>query len=172
MNGECIVSSSGDLRSAWIAPGLLDDGSEPAAAARRNANTAKWCTLGRFHRRNDAPLFGERAATRGRSAMEGGAEHAGCEERYPFEIQLCGSRRSPHCSTRLDERFAAAVVGHPPSPPTRRSSANAPQRAGASQRKVVMSRPVREGDIRSRCQPWRTGSNWGNLTRPGGSRDQ
>jgi hypothetical protein len=37
---------------------------------------------------NDAPLVDERAATRGRSATEGGDEHAGVNGRYPIERQL------------------------------------------------------------------------------------
>ena len=34
---------------------------------------------------NDTPLIDERAATRGRSAMEGGDERAGAKGRYQFE---------------------------------------------------------------------------------------
>jgi len=37
---------------------------------------------------NDAPLIGEGAATRGRSATEGADEHAGVIRRYPFTLQL------------------------------------------------------------------------------------
>ena len=36
----------------------------------------------------DAALIGERAATRGRSAMEGAMSTPVRGERYPFEIQL------------------------------------------------------------------------------------
>jgi hypothetical protein len=36
---------------------------------------------------HDAPLIGERAATRGRIAMEGGDEHGGVEELLPFSLQ-------------------------------------------------------------------------------------
>ena len=42
----------------------------------------------RLHRRNDALLLGERAATRGRSSMECGGEYPSVSERHPLELQL------------------------------------------------------------------------------------
>jgi hypothetical protein len=64
---------------------------------------------------SDAPLIGERAATRGRSSMEG--------------------------ERRDRERTLDSTFGHLRRPSTmRRSSANAPRGAGAAQRKVAMRR--------------------------------
>jgi hypothetical protein len=73
--------------------------------------------------------------------------------RYPFALQPREPDRAAGTSTRLatarptedrgalEERLAARTR-RPTSPPTmRRSSANAPQRAGAAQRKVAMSAP-------------------------------
>jgi hypothetical protein len=41
----------------------------------------------RHRRLHDAPLIAERAATCGRSALEGGDERAGVKRRHPFELE-------------------------------------------------------------------------------------
>jgi hypothetical protein len=51
-----------------------------------------WTSVSRPHASafvagNDAPLVGERAATRGRSATEGGDERGGVKDRSPFAQQ-------------------------------------------------------------------------------------
>ncbi len=43
---------------------------------------------------NDAPLIGERAATRGRSAMEGSDKHADAKRRYRPSCNLAHSGRT------------------------------------------------------------------------------
>jgi len=52
---------------------------------------------------NDAPLIGDRAATRGRSAMEVGDEHAGKSNRIPpstfSRLRSCRIMRQKHPST-------------------------------------------------------------------------
>jgi hypothetical protein len=62
----------------------------------------------------------------------------------------------PHCPRGLDGRYASAM---PPSSPatTRRSSANAPQRAGASQRKVIRHR-LRFSAPPFRSAEWQVGT--------------
>jgi hypothetical protein len=47
---------------------------------------------GRLRRLYDAPLIGERAATRGRIATEGGDEQAGARRRYPFALPALANR--------------------------------------------------------------------------------
>ena len=50
---------------------------------------------------NDAPLIDERAATRGRSATEGGDERAGAKARYPFALQPREPDRTAGTVTRV-----------------------------------------------------------------------
>jgi len=128
------------------------DWPEPFASARA-----------RLRSRNDAPLIGERAATRGRIATEGGDEHAGVKRAFirsnaslsnRIERQEGPTPARPRRTTRpgarppVDELRPWELDDRPHSPTVvaataRRSSANAPRRAGAVQRKVAMSRPVR-----------------------------
>ena len=61
----------------WQPPGL-DERFESALACLR--------------RRHDVPPIAERAATRWRSATEGGDEHVGVKRRDPFERQLANTR--------------------------------------------------------------------------------
>jgi hypothetical protein len=63
--------------------------------------------LGRLRHRNDAPLIGERAATRGPSATEGGDERASVQRRIPSSSSFGGSRDAA-LPAGLDERFASA----------------------------------------------------------------
>jgi hypothetical protein len=74
---------------------------------------------------NDAPLVGERAATRGRSATEGGDEPVRCERRHPLALQFAsarGERRDQgraHSSVRSAVHFAhhdAPFVGERDAP--------------------------------------------------------
>jgi hypothetical protein len=69
---------------------------EPPRRNTRPGTRTLVSTPGRLHRRQrraahrrtrrDAPLIGERAATRGRSAMECGDERDDAKRRYPFEV--------------------------------------------------------------------------------------
>jgi len=87
---------------------------------------------------DDAPRIAERAATRGRCATECGDEVAGVDEvRYQSNSSFVAAAE-PHCPRRLNERFVSAPSRLRRRPP-RRSSANAPQRADAAQRTVVLS---------------------------------
>ena len=52
---------------------------------------------------HDAPLIGERAATRGRSAMEGGDEHAGAKSAIRSRSSL---------ANRIERREPRRVGGH------------------------------------------------------------
>jgi hypothetical protein len=131
---------------------------------------------------HDAPLIGDRRNVRGRSATEGGDAHA--DVRRTSSVRAPASRTGsigggfdPLAATRATGARTPNPVSEaagllwregctprpPPSPTTmRHSSTNAPQRAGASQRKVAMSAPVQRGAIRSRSIS-RTGSSGGNL---------
>jgi hypothetical protein len=91
--------------------------------------------------RNDAPLIGERAASRGRIATEGGDGDAGVKRHYMSQSLLFtanvsrfarGNRMSAS-SPQSTARLATTM---------RRSSPIAPPREGAAQRKVAMSTPV------------------------------
>jgi len=163
----------------------------PRRTTRPGTRTLVDDALGRLHRRNDAPLIGERPrragvaqrkvavsspasvaanaatligerpATRGRGAMECGDANEGAKRHYPFERQLANIR----CE-RQDQGHARSSMIYGPTarpcggswgavPPegwmsvsrphaaafiaatTRRSSANAPPRAGVSQRKLA-----------------------------------
>jgi hypothetical protein len=90
---------------------------------------------------NDAPLIGEPAATRGRSATEVAMRTPVRGERYPFEIQLYGGWRSRTAridSMSISRLYADALVAST----ARRWSTNAPQRTGESQWNAAMSTPV------------------------------
>jgi hypothetical protein len=93
-----------------------------------------------LRRRIDAPLIDERVATRGRVAMEGGDEPADVKGKSP------PSPREPQRSAgeRRDQGAAPSQCTRPTSSPatTRRSSANALQRACVAQRKVAVRTPV------------------------------
>jgi hypothetical protein len=110
-----------------------------------------------FVAHHDAPLVGERARN-ARARRTGGDERAGVERLSQLTLQPsepdCPAetwtrwrprdRRSacakPSTRNLYPALFAAPVCARPPSPATmRRSSAGAPQRAGASQRKVGMA---------------------------------
>jgi hypothetical protein len=99
---------------------------------------------------HDAPLIGDAPRRACASTMEGGDEHADVGGRRPFGLQPREPYRAAaprpdgvHVTDRSDNPpFAAGFCAPPPSPSTmRRSSANAPQHAGASQRDVAMSTP-------------------------------
>jgi hypothetical protein len=94
--------------------------------------------------RNSRPFIDERAATRGRIATEGGDEHAGVKRAIIRSISglvnRTARRRStperPAANDATRDAHADRYACPPPSPATmRRSSAIAPQRAGAAQRK-------------------------------------
>jgi hypothetical protein len=89
---------------------------------------------------NDTPLIDRRAATRGRGATDGGDERTGARSALLVGVQ---PRERPRRATRPGARTLVDDL-------LRRrqqcaaQSANAPQRAGASQSKVAMRAPVRE----------------------------
>jgi hypothetical protein len=81
-------------RAAKGGRGAMECGDERAGAKRRCSVRAPSLLvlraptfilrLSRLRRRNDAPLIGERAARRGRAAMEAGDEHAGVKRGHSF----------------------------------------------------------------------------------------
>ena len=81
--------------------------------------------------RHDAPPIGEDAATLGRTAEEGGDEHAGVKKALSVEIQLANARgeRRDHGRAGSAMTHAAAFVAAT----TRRFSTNTPQRACATE---------------------------------------
>jgi hypothetical protein len=113
-----------------------------ARAERRDPGRARSSVLSPVSvARHDAPLLGERAATRGRVATEGGDEHGGektvIRSIFRFanridrrELDALAAIRSPKrvvsrriCTTAgLDEGFASAFVG----PPSSRAGHDAP----------------------------------------------
>jgi len=125
------------------------------------ATSVRYCGASRLRRHHDAPLIGERAATRGRSATEGGDEPAGETLRVippnvPYR-KARGERRdqgrarsSMTCGATWDDVHAGASVAGNDAPPieaTRRNGrphhngmfavapANIPHRQAAAKRR-------------------------------------
>jgi hypothetical protein len=114
---------------------------------------------------HDAPLIGERAAARGRIAMEGGDARGSAKSGLSFRVPASrtasgggnlgrlGARRAPHRNARGERRgqgrARSSMTHSAASSPAakRRSSANAPQRRGAARRKVARSAAVRRAAI-------------------------
>jgi hypothetical protein len=71
---------------------------------------------------NDAPLIGERAATRGRSVMEAGGEHTGVKGRHPFVLQPREPDRPAGTSTRWRPLDRLKRLGENPAGNTRSHS--------------------------------------------------
>jgi hypothetical protein len=147
-------------------------GGDTWARHRWTSDQGGWMSVSRPHSgafiaRHDPPLIGERAATRGRSAMEGGDEYAAVKSLYPCECQLYQFRHHPlrkaHRLRGLDDRCASAPVRLPRRQRLRRSSANARQRASASQRNAAMGTPLLKTALSVLAPASRTGSRGGNL---------
>jgi len=68
-----------------------------------------------FLAHHDAPLSGERAATRGRTATEGGDERGGAKRSYPFALQPREASRTAATLTRLVAARPPKRVGRTPS---------------------------------------------------------
>jgi hypothetical protein len=138
----------------------------PASVPNRNARGEgrEWRTrtsvndaLGRRLRRTDALLVGERAATSGHIATEGGDEHAGVKRRVICQSSSPANRieRRARTPKRVTEPMTrVSPPGSCPAPPSpqRPSSASAPRRAVAAQRKVAMSAPVSAENDATRTQ--------------------
>jgi hypothetical protein len=112
---------------------------------RSRTSRRGWMSISRPHTAASVALTMRRSsanATRGHGAMEGGDERAGVKRRHSFERPtLVVPHRSARAKRRGQGRARPRARTRPPASPsrTRRSTANAPQRAGAAQRKVAMS---------------------------------
>jgi hypothetical protein len=80
---------------------------------------------------NDAPLIGERAATRGRMATEGGDERAGVKRRHQFSLHFFHQERA-----RLRRR---PLIGEPAAKRGRSATESGDERAGVKMA-VIRSR--------------------------------
>jgi hypothetical protein len=94
----CCMTSTGGLPDTSLVRRYTRPPSSPAPSA---------CVAN-----NDAPLISTLAATRGRSATEGGDEQADVKRRYPFALQ---SRDAD--PTKRSSANTATSVSRPHSPP-------------------------------------------------------
>jgi hypothetical protein len=127
-------AKGGSLTRWW----LLDGRSAPARPITPNLERARRrpsFVRAVFIARNDTPLIGERVATRGRSAKEGGSEPTGVKTCHPFafqprELDRAAGGSPPGCLRGLHGRFASALA-RPRRPPRCAAHRRARQRARA-----------------------------------------